>query len=539
MSDGAPPNFGLDESLRKSRSKQRLREAGIKTSMFACAAFSILVTFSIIIVLFTETSGFFGIHGDDTPGTPNKNQFEPDAVYNAPSDARIQEIRVFQIGPEQHEYIELAAPNGTSGLTYVVLGDQRGGASGSAGIVEQAIDLSSASPNQHGLVIIAQDKTVFGRTPDIRTPLGLSEEHSVTHLIVRDWSGSVGDVLDEDNDGELDRRPWASIADAIGLVAGSLDVEAADVRVYADARLGGSEQVPSHIERHPTSGEWKVGVAESTHVTFREFITGTEWQPLIGAEKSFGIWPLVWSTFLVAGIAMCVAVPFGLVTAIFLSEYAPRTLRAFLKPILEVLAGIPTVVYGFFALVFITPVIREGIFGTFLYNAWAIVDSDADQEAFRNFFDTYNATSAGLAVGIMTLPMISSLSEDALQAVPRSLREGAYACGGTKFDVSMKVVTPAALSGIVAAILLAIARAVGETMIVALAAGGLSKMFSAPTEQCQTMTAYMVQIFLGDASNFGPEYYSSYAVAAMLFIITLCLTILGNVVLKKFREEYE
>ncbi|MEM8835758.1 MAG: phosphate ABC transporter permease subunit PstC [Planctomycetota bacterium] len=538
MSDGVQPNFGLDESLRKSRSTQRVREAGIKTSLFACAAFSILVTFSIIVVLFTETSGFFGIHGDDTPGMPNHDQLDPDAAYIAPSQPRIQELRVYQIGPEQHEYLEVAVPTGTSGLTYVVLGDQRS-AGGSAGVVEHAIDLSPATPNRDGLLLIAEQNKVFGQTPDVQTTLGLSEEHSVTHMLVRDWSGRVGDALDENNDGTLDREPWSAVVDAIGLVAGTLDIESAGVPVYADARLGGSEQVPAHVERHPTTGEWEVGVAESTYVTFREFITGTKWQPLLGADKSFGIWPLVWSTFLVAGIAMCVAVPFGLVTAIFLSEYAPRRLRAVLKPVLEILAGIPTVVYGFFALVFITPVIREGIFGTFVYNAWSIVDRDADQEAFRNFFDTYNATSAGLAVGIMTLPMISSLSEDALQAVPRSLREGAYACGGTKFDVSIKVVLPAALSGIVAAILLAIARAVGETMIVALAAGGLSKMFSAPTEQCQTMTAYMVQIFLGDASNFGPEYYSSYAVAAMLFIITLCLTILGNLVLKKFREEYE
>jgi phosphate transport system permease protein len=252
-------------------------------------------------------------------------------------------------------------------------------------------------------------------------------------------------------------------------------------------------------------------------VRVSEFLTGTQWSPLLGAEKHFGIWPLVCGTLLVTGVAMLLALPLGLVTAVYLSEYAPRKLRAFLKPILEVLAGIPTVVYGFFALTVITPSLQ-----------W-----------LHNGFDVYNATSAGIAVGIMCLPIVCSLAEDALQAVPRSLREGAFALGSTKFDVSVRVVVPAALSGIVASFLLAIARAVGETMIVALAAGNLAQMTADPREQIQTMTAYMVQIFLGDASNFGPEYLSSYAVAASLFILTFVLTLIGHRVRVRFREVYE
>ena len=267
-------------------------------------------------------------------------------------------------------------------------------------------------------------------------------------------------------------------------------------------------------------------------VTFTDFFFGLEWNPLLGAEKHFGIWPLICGTFLVTGVAMLFALPFGLVTAIFLSEYAPRSLRAVLKPVLEVLAGIPTVVYGFFALTVLTPGLQ-----------W--IDSD---------FELYNVMSAGIAVGIMCLPIVCSLSEDALQAVPRSLREGAYATGATKFDVSTKVVVPAALSGIVAAFLLAIARAIGETMIVALAAGNMARNLKAgfdqgfftglrtmtdPTESAQTMTAYMVQIFLGDASNFGPEYLSTYAVAAMLFVLTLIMTLIGHRVRVRFREVYE
>jgi phosphate transport system permease protein len=202
---------------------------------------------------------------------------------------------------------------------------------------------------------------------------------------------------------------------------------------------------------------------------------------------------------------------------VYLSEYAPSRVRALLKPVLEILAGIPTVVYGFFALTVITPALQK----------------------MHGGFDPYNATSAGIAVGVMTLPIVTSLSEDALQAVPRSLREGAYAVGGTKFDVSVRVVVPAALSGVVAAFLLAIARAIGETMIVALAAGNLPILTLDPTQQTQTMTGWMVQMFKGDVSNFGAEFYSSYAVAAMLFVLTFLITLAGARVLKRFREVYE
>ncbi len=252
-------------------------------------------------------------------------------------------------------------------------------------------------------------------------------------------------------------------------------------------------------------------------VSLWEFCTSTQWNPLLGGEKHFGIWPLVCGTMLVTVIAACFALPIGLTAAVFLSEYArPRT-RAVLKPALEILAGIPTVVYGFFALTTITPLLHS----------------------IAPRFGNYNAMSAGLAIGIMILPIVCSLSEDALRSVPRSLRDGAYALGGTKFDVSVKVVIPAALSGIVASFLLAMSRAIGETMIVALAAGGIAQMTAAPWAEVQTMTAYMVQIFLGDAPANGVEYASSYAVAAVLFVITLCFTLLGRYILKRFREEYE
>ena len=252
-------------------------------------------------------------------------------------------------------------------------------------------------------------------------------------------------------------------------------------------------------------------------VTFYDFITGAEWNPLIGADKHFGVWALISGTLWVSLVAMIVALPLGLITAIYLSEYAHPKVRAILKPTLEILAGIPTVVYGFFALTVITPSLQ------FLHSG----------------FQTFNVTGAGIAVGILCLPIVSSLVEDALRAVPRSLREGAYGLGATKFEVSTKVVVPAALSGIISAFLLAISRAIGETMIVALAAGTRPHFTIDPREDTQTMTGWMVQMALGDVSNFDLSYLSMYAVAAVLFVITLSLTFAGNLVRKRFREEYQ
>jgi phosphate transport system permease protein len=259
-------------------------------------------------------------------------------------------------------------------------------------------------------------------------------------------------------------------------------------------------------------------------VSFGEFFFSLRWSPLLGAEKHFGIWPLIGGTLLISAIAMMVALPLGLISAIYLSEYAHPAVRAVLKPVLEVIAGVPTVVFGFFALTVITPGLR-----------W-----------LHDGFNVYNAMSAGIAVGIMCLPIVTSMSEDALRAVPRSLREGAYGLGSTRFEVSVKVVTPAALSGIIAAFLLAIARAVGETMIVSLAAGSMPMPLADdpaaaidPRNPAQTMTGYMVMIFTGDVSNFGVEYFSSYAVAATLFCMTLILTIIGHRVRVRYRQAYE
>ena len=252
-------------------------------------------------------------------------------------------------------------------------------------------------------------------------------------------------------------------------------------------------------------------------VTLSNFLFSTNWNPLLGGEKSFGIWALVSCTLLVTVIAMVVALPSGLITAIYLSEYAPRWVRGILKPILEILAGVPTVAYGFFALTVITPVLMN----------------------LHGGFSVYNALSGGIAVGILCLPTVCSLAEDALTAVPDSLRDGAYGLGGTRFDAAVKVIFPAALSGIISAALLAVARAVGETMIVAIACGQQPQLTVDPRQEIQTMTGFMTQMVSGDVSNEGIEYFSMYAVAFSLFLITLTITTIGNLIRRRYREAYE
>ncbi len=246
-----------------------------------------------------------------------------------------------------------------------------------------------------------------------------------------------------------------------------------------------------------------------------EFLTGTRWAPIL-IPQSFGVLPLVAGTLMVSIIAAAVAVPVGLATAIFLSEYAPDRVRRVLKPILEVLAGIPTVVYGYFALTFVTPLI---------------------QIVFKDML-VFNALSAGLVMGLMIIPMVSSLSEDAMLSVPRSLREAAYALGATRLEVALRVVVPAALSGIVAAFILAMSRAVGETMLVTIAAGATPKLTLNPLESIQTMTAYIVQLSLGETPHGSLEYNTIFAVGLLLFFMTLAMNLLGHWVVRRWKEQY-
>ncbi|MBI4306660.1 MAG: phosphate ABC transporter permease subunit PstC [Chloroflexi bacterium] len=250
-------------------------------------------------------------------------------------------------------------------------------------------------------------------------------------------------------------------------------------------------------------------------VSIVEFLTGTRWTPLFDPQH-FGVLPLVVGTLLVAVIAGVTAISVGLASAIFLSEYAPDRARRVIKPVLEVLAGIPTVVYGYFALTFVTPLLQR-VFPEML---------------------VFNALSAGLVMGIMIMPMVSTLSEDAMIAVPRSLRDGAYALGGTRFEVATKVVVPAALPGIVASFILALSRAVGETMIVVIAAGSTPKLTFNPLESIQAMTAYIVQISLGETPQGTLEFKTIFAVGLLLFLMTLVMNIFGRWLIGRFAERY-
>ena len=247
-----------------------------------------------------------------------------------------------------------------------------------------------------------------------------------------------------------------------------------------------------------------------------DFLTGTQWTPLF-SEQRFGIWPLITATLMTSFIALSVAVPLGLIAAIYLSEFAPTRARSILKPALEVLAGVPTVVYGFFALITVTPLLKMVVPG----------------------LSGFNSLSAGIVMGVMIVPVISSLSEDALSAVPAALREAAYGLGATRFEVAMRVVVPAALSGITAACILGLSRAVGETMVVAIAAGQNPTFTLDPRVPVETMTTYIVQVSLGDTPYGSLAYLTIFAVGSTLFVLTFAMNVVSHWVVRRFREVYD
>jgi phosphate transport system permease protein len=260
-------------------------------------------------------------------------------------------------------------------------------------------------------------------------------------------------------------------------------------------------------------------------ITIWNILTGTTWTALSeGDQQEFGVIPLVTGTLTTAFVSALISIPLGLAAAIYLSEYAGSTPRSILKPVLEILAGVPTIVYGFFALTFITPVILKPLFDV----------------------GTFNGLAAGIAIGIMTLPMVASLSEDALRAVPRSLREAAYGLGATKFETSVKVIVPAAVSGIIASFILAISRAIGETMIVAVAAGSAPAGQTAASgglfdlkENMQTMTGFIAYTFNSDVTRGSNQFYSLFGVGLLLFCMTFVMNLVSQWVAKRFREVYE
>jgi phosphate transport system permease protein len=256
-------------------------------------------------------------------------------------------------------------------------------------------------------------------------------------------------------------------------------------------------------------------VAFFREVPVTDFLFGTVWTPLF-YDPQFGVLPLIGGTILVSAIAMVVAMPAGLLSAIYLSEYAPAKVRRIVKPVLEILAGVPTVVFGYFALLFVTPLLQRFIPGLALFNA----------------------LSPGLVMGIMILPLVSSLSEDALHAVPTGLREGAYALGATRMQAALRVVVPAAFSGISASFILAMSRAIGETMIVAIAAGQQPRLTANPLQPVETMTAYIVQVSMGDMPTGSLGYRTIFAVGMLLFLMTFALNLISGWLRRRFREQY-
>jgi len=251
-------------------------------------------------------------------------------------------------------------------------------------------------------------------------------------------------------------------------------------------------------------------------VSIIKFLFGTRWEPLL-EPRSFGVLPLLSGTLMIVVGSALIALPIGVLTAVYLSQYAEDRTRTILKPVLEILAGIPTVVYGYFALTFISPLLRQVFPSTHVFNA----------------------LSASIVVGIMILPMVASLCDDAIRAVPNTLKQGGYALGATPFEVITQVIIPGAFSGIMASFILAVSRAFGETMAVTLAAGATPNLTINPLESIQTMTAYIVQVSLGDTPAGGTEYQTIFAVGALLFFVTLLMNIIANRVMHHFREVYE
>lgn len=259
----------------------------------------------------------------------------------------------------------------------------------------------------------------------------------------------------------------------------------------------------------------KESAAFFEHVSIREFLTGRQWTPLF-ADAHYGIMPLVAGTLTVTGVALAVAIPLGTIIAIYLSEFAAHRLRETVKPILELLGAVPTVVYGYFALLIVTPLLQK----------------------LMPELPGFNMLSPGLVIGVMIVPYVASLSEDAMRAVPRYMREGSYAMGATKYQTALGVVVPGAFSGIAAAYILGISRAIGETMVVAIAAGMQPNLSFNPTEPSQTITAYIVQVSLGDLPHDGIGYQSIFAAGLVLMLMTLVFNVMGFFLTRKFREAY-
>lgn len=455
--------------------RSRPGEQIIRMLLMACAALSIITTVGIVAVLGSQAAGFFSSRAWVFARIPMPENTSIATLTSALSTesttlalAYTQDTRVFQadqfiqIGGETMRIVE----RGRSGLT-----------------VARGLEETAAVNHPSGTPIVAM------REEQIKISSAI--DATTTSLVLAEGFGSLFSIGDELRMDDLEEMVVTDIAgDTLTVVRASNGT-----RAYGHS-AGSVISVPDPV-------------------TFIEFLTNTVWQPQIG---QFGIWPLLMATLLTSAVGLAVAIPLGLGAAIYLSEYATPRIRSFFKPVLELLAGIPTVVYGFFALTFITPTLRALFFG--------------------NAIGFTNMLAAGLAIGILITPMISSMCEDAISAVPRALREASYGLGATKLETTLKVILPAAISGISAAIILAMSRAVGETMIVAVAAGAGPNLTFDLRQSAETMTGHIARISSGDLSFGSIDYVSIFAVGAALFVITFMLNMLSGIVSRRLRERY-
>ncbi len=459
----------------------RVGEEIIRVILLFCGVVSIFTTIGIIYVLAEESLLFFDSRAWTIERSPVRAE-EPSAELSEPIEAGERQFTLsfegsripfnlgtlIQIGDE----IMLITDRGSSTIRV----DR--GVEGTS-VAEHSPDepVYAVEDQQVRLAVNATEEDTL-----IQIPNGFSKEFSEGQLL------QIGtEIL------------------RIEAITPAADVEGFD-------SLTVERGVDDSIIRAHEAGDEQLRIAHTPSLV--EFLTFNEWQPQIG---NFGIWPLLLSTLIVSGIALLVSIPLGLGAAIFLSEYADPQVRNVLKPILEVLAGVPTVVYGFFALTFVTP----GL-----------------QAIFGNTVQFYNMLAAGMVVGVLIIPLVSSLSEDALSAVPRALREASFGLGATKLETTVKVVLPAAVSGVMSAIIIAMSRAIGETMIVAIAAGSGPNFTFNIFEGAETMTGHMARISGGDLSYGSIDYTSIFAIGALLFIVTLILNIFSSWISNRLREAY-
>lgn len=454
----------------------RLGEDIIKLFLLACGLLSILTTIGIIYVLGTEASKFFF---DSRAWLIAKVPIADEASSSQLGETIDLGETVFTLtfDGERVPY---------SDNQHIQIGDEI------MQVISRGRTTIEVTRGQLGTVAVEHplNAEVFGMTEkSVRPLIAVSETDTV--IKVEPGYASAIDIGDE-----------IQMEQEYMFVTGIND----DLSEITVERGAEDTTIKSHSET--------TNIMVPRYPSFLEFLTSTEWNPRIG---QFGIWPLLNATLLISFIALLVSIPLGLGAAIFLSEYATPGVRNTLKPILEILAGIPTVVFGFFALTLVTPIL-QGIFGEIV--------------------QFYNILSAGLVVGILLIPLISSLSEDALSAVPMALREASYGLGATKLETTIKVVLPAAVSGIMAAIILAISRAVGETMVVAMAAGSGPNFTFNIFEGAETMTGHIVRISGGDLTYNSIDYTSIYALGAALFVLTLLLNLISGYIRDRLREEY-